>query len=228
MPEHLPYKLVAHRGYAGRFPENTLEALQEAVNMGVNYVEFDVQFTGDGTPVMLHDSTLDRTHNNSSSIFNLKSEDLKNHSGLSSVEEVVVWLKANPEVIAFVELKAESIEQFCIEFCVKKLAEVCAPAISRCVFISFDGPSCGLAKPAGFEKMGWVLPRYDHITLKVAQGLNPDYLFCDAEYLPNGLEKLHAGSWEYAIYEVIDTDVASKLSHMGAGFIESKQLDLFV
>jgi glycerophosphoryl diester phosphodiesterase len=227
MPEHLPYKLVAHRGYAGRFPENTLEAIQEAVNMGVNHVEFDVQFTGDGVPVMLHDSTLDRTHNNSSSIFNLKSEDLKSHAGLSSVEDVVVWLKENPEVIAFVELKTESIEAFGVEFCVKKLAEACAPVISRCVFISFDGPSCGLAKPAGFVKMGWVLPRYNHITLKVAQGLNPDYLFCDADYLPDGLEKLQEGSWEYVIYEVADKEVAKKLTQMGGGFIESKQLDLF-
>ena len=39
--------LVAHRGFAGKFLENTLEALNVAVKIGVTKVEFDVQFTKD-------------------------------------------------------------------------------------------------------------------------------------------------------------------------------------
>ena len=71
-----PSKLVAHRGFAGQHLENTLEALKAAVSLGVKMVELDVQFAGDKTPVMLHDTTLERTLRVSESIFNLDSENL--------------------------------------------------------------------------------------------------------------------------------------------------------
>lgn len=67
MPE--PSILVAHRGFAGKFLENTLEALNEAVKLGVTKVEFDVQFTKDLVPVMLHDTSLLRTTGVDVSIF---------------------------------------------------------------------------------------------------------------------------------------------------------------
>lgn len=55
--------VIGHRGCAGRAPENTLEALQQAVAMGVHAVEFDVRITADGVAVLMHDATLDRTTN---------------------------------------------------------------------------------------------------------------------------------------------------------------------
>ena len=70
MPD--PSKLVAHRGFAGKHPENTLEALEAAISLGVFKVELDVQLAGDTTPVMLHDTTLARTLDINESIFNLK------------------------------------------------------------------------------------------------------------------------------------------------------------
>jgi len=54
-------KVVAHRGVKMKAPENTLPAIQLAIDMGYNYVEIDVRYTKDGVPVLLHDETLDRT-----------------------------------------------------------------------------------------------------------------------------------------------------------------------
>lgn len=53
--------VTAHRGFSGRYPENTLTAFREAVALGVDIVEFDVRETCDGQLVILHDATLDRT-----------------------------------------------------------------------------------------------------------------------------------------------------------------------
>jgi hypothetical protein len=39
--------IIAHRGNAAEFPENTLEALQSAVDLGVRHVELDVQLSAD-------------------------------------------------------------------------------------------------------------------------------------------------------------------------------------
>ncbi|MBC7287835.1 MAG: glycerophosphodiester phosphodiesterase [Armatimonadetes bacterium] len=53
--------IVAHRGYSARAPENTLAALRMAVDAGVRACECDVRRAADGTIVLIHDATVDRT-----------------------------------------------------------------------------------------------------------------------------------------------------------------------
>lgn len=53
-------EIIAHRGFSAIAPENTLVAFEAAVRRGANSVEFDVQITADGIPVIFHDKTLDR------------------------------------------------------------------------------------------------------------------------------------------------------------------------
>lgn len=54
-------KIIAHRGASAYAPENTLEALKTASEMGAKWVEFDVKLTSDSVPVLFHDDTLERT-----------------------------------------------------------------------------------------------------------------------------------------------------------------------
>ena len=57
-----PYpRIVAHRGGGALAPENTLGAIRLGASMGFKGVEFDVMLAGDGTPVVIHDETVDRT-----------------------------------------------------------------------------------------------------------------------------------------------------------------------
>jgi glycerophosphoryl diester phosphodiesterase len=57
-----PYpRIVAHRGGGALAPENTLGAIRLGASMGFKAVEFDVMLAGDGTPVIIHDETVDRT-----------------------------------------------------------------------------------------------------------------------------------------------------------------------
>ncbi|PKO37780.1 MAG: glycerophosphodiester phosphodiesterase [Betaproteobacteria bacterium HGW-Betaproteobacteria-6] len=53
----------AHRGGGALAPENTLAGIRLAARMGFAAVEFDVMLSGDGTPVLIHDETLERTTN---------------------------------------------------------------------------------------------------------------------------------------------------------------------
>jgi glycerophosphoryl diester phosphodiesterase len=58
----VPRPLVAaHRGGALLWPENSLTAFRNALELGVDFVETDVHLTADGEAVILHDPTLDRT-----------------------------------------------------------------------------------------------------------------------------------------------------------------------
>ncbi len=54
-------EIIGHRGYAGRAPENTLVSLDAAMIAGAPAVEFDVHVAACGTPIVIHDETLDRT-----------------------------------------------------------------------------------------------------------------------------------------------------------------------
>lgn len=53
-------EIIAHRGYSSEFPENTLAAFEGAVDIGVDYIELDVQLTKDGQAVIFHDDDLKR------------------------------------------------------------------------------------------------------------------------------------------------------------------------
>lgn len=55
--------LIAHRCGGNRAPENTLAGLRAAAALGCRAVEFDVMLSADGTPVLIHDETLERTTN---------------------------------------------------------------------------------------------------------------------------------------------------------------------
>lgn len=57
------FMITAHRGASFEFPENTLTAMQKAVEAGADMIEFDLRGTLDGIPVLLHDNTIDRTSN---------------------------------------------------------------------------------------------------------------------------------------------------------------------
>jgi glycerophosphoryl diester phosphodiesterase len=54
------FTVIAHRGNHARAHENTLQALKDAAQAGIDYVEIDVRRTSDGYYVLMHDSTVDR------------------------------------------------------------------------------------------------------------------------------------------------------------------------
>jgi len=53
--------VIAHRGHSLEVPENTTEAYRRAIELGAEMIEADVNISLDGTLVMMHDATLDRT-----------------------------------------------------------------------------------------------------------------------------------------------------------------------
>lgn len=54
-------EVTAHRGASGLAPENTISAVEKALEIGVDRIEIDVQQTSDGVVIVLHDETLSRT-----------------------------------------------------------------------------------------------------------------------------------------------------------------------
>lgn len=70
--------IIAHRGGGLEAPENTLAAFRKAKQNGATGVEFDLDFSQDGIPVIIHDSTVDRTTDGSGNVSELRHEVLRN------------------------------------------------------------------------------------------------------------------------------------------------------
>lgn len=70
-------KNFAHRGFSGRYPENTMLAFSKAMEAGADGIELDVQLTKDGHVVIIHDETVDRTTNGTGAVVSYLLEDLR-------------------------------------------------------------------------------------------------------------------------------------------------------
>lgn len=68
--------IFAHRGLNTLAPENTMSAFRKVVEYGLKWIETDVDVMGDGTVIICHDTTLDRTTNCSGGYYDLSKADL--------------------------------------------------------------------------------------------------------------------------------------------------------
>ena len=65
-------KIIGHRGVKDIAPENTIESISKAFELGLDCVEIDVKISKDQIPLLIHDDTLDRTTNGSGTVSNFK------------------------------------------------------------------------------------------------------------------------------------------------------------
>ena len=54
-------KIIAHRGFSGVYPENTMLAFKKAIEIGADGIELDVHLSKDGQVMIIHDEALKRT-----------------------------------------------------------------------------------------------------------------------------------------------------------------------
>ena len=70
--------VMAHRGLSADAPENTLYAFSDAISVGADFIELDVQQTRDGVLVVMHDSNLQRTTGVNKDIWDVDYADIQN------------------------------------------------------------------------------------------------------------------------------------------------------
>ena len=69
--------IIGHRGAAADAPENTLAAFTLALAQGADGVELDVQLCADGVPIIIHDTTVDRTCDGTGRVADLSLAELR-------------------------------------------------------------------------------------------------------------------------------------------------------
>ncbi len=108
--------VFAHRGYSGKYPENTMTAFKKAHEANADGIELDVQFTKDKQLVIIHDEKIDRTTNGTGYVKDYTLEELKQFNAakvhnetckeetIPSLDEYLNWVK-DTNLITNIELK---------------------------------------------------------------------------------------------------------------------------
>ncbi|OOO00930.1 MAG: putative glycerophosphoryl diester phosphodiesterase 1 [Chromatiales bacterium USCg_Taylor] len=179
--------LVAHRGYALHYPENTGAAIHAALTAGAKYFECDVQLTADRVPILFHDQALDRVCGVPGRIHEVQFAELAPLSAyepgrfgerfrgepIASLEDIGCILKCNPEVAGFIEIKTESIEQFGVESVFDRVDAVLSRYARQVVLISY---SREFIRHARGYAIGAIIDRWED--LAAIRSLHPGYVFC--------------------------------------------------
>jgi glycerophosphoryl diester phosphodiesterase len=115
---------VGHRGAAGEAPENTFASFDLALRQGADGIEFDVQLSSDGVPVVIHDPRLDRTTSGGGWVYEHRASVLRRldagswfnrrfpsrarerYAGvrIPLLSEMLPWVRAR-QCLAFIEIK---------------------------------------------------------------------------------------------------------------------------
>jgi glycerophosphoryl diester phosphodiesterase len=141
---------IAHRGASGDFPENTLMAFTAAIEAGAQMCELDVQLCADGTAVVIHDETVDRTTGGRGAVATMTLDEIRRLDAgarfgpafagarVPTLDQVLELVKGRCALN--VELKSAGVE-----------TEVCRllrahGAIADTIISSFDWESLGAAR----------------------------------------------------------------------------------
>jgi glycerophosphoryl diester phosphodiesterase len=227
-------RLVAHRGYPSRYPENTLVGIEAALRLGAKYVEVDVQLSADGEPVLFHDRDLMRICGVRGAVHERSApelRDLRAHHPkafgdqfrdvpLAMLEELVSLLDGHPETHVLVEVKRVAVEQLGVAPVVEAIDRRLEPIADRCTLISFAPEVVEEARRRGWEDLGLVLGSWSRATLAEADALDPGLLACNVRKLPWTGDLKRPGR-RLAVYDVVDPRRAERWASRGADLVET-------
>ena len=152
--------VAAHRAAHTVYPENSLPAIQHAIDLGVDIVELDVKVTKDGVPVLMHDGKINRTTTGKGKPADYTLEELKKfnlvHEGkvteyhIPTFEEALKLVKGN--IMVDIDLKTDKL-----------------------------GPIIEVIKKAGCEDHVFFFDN-DYNALQYVRDVNPDFMLMPRAY----------------------------------------------
>ncbi|MBT4836253.1 MAG: hypothetical protein HON94_02785 [Methylococcales bacterium] len=227
--------VVAHRGFAEKYPENTLLSIQKAWECGVRIIEFDIQLSKDGVAMVIHDDNLSRTSGENESVFNLTAQQLQgfhvdyaelfgdqfNSETIPRLSDFIHWMGDKSDVTFLVEVKEESIEYFGAEKTASEVINAMGDNRSQCTIISYDLNFLKYLRRIGWQSIGWVLRGYNDDVKQQIDELQPEFVICNVNRLPENNEALWQGYWQWVIYEITDVEIAQQLYQRGVQSIET-------
>ena len=140
-----------HRGYASKYPENTLISFEAAMDLGVDAIEFDIWLSKEQVPVIIHDGSCKRTCGVDEHVNNMTLAQIKTLSAhyaekfgdayagmnitIPTLEELLQLRRTKrPDLLLGVEIKEYT--ETCVDKTVALLKEY--GVFDKCYFYAFD------------------------------------------------------------------------------------------
>lgn len=229
-------RIVAHRGYPSRYPENTLIGLRAAAEAGARAVEFDVQCSSDGTPYVFHDDTLDRLTGLSGYIYQHGDryiESLFAHyperfgdsyrgNRVSSLSAVVQLLANYPAIDVFIEPKVHSLDHFGVDVVMDRILRDSQPLAGHRHIISFHHGALAYAREQGCHSIAWVVDDFSDASRQLAQQLQPEIVCTSQKIAPSQLPIWGDNDW--MVYTADDVASIESLAQQGYRWIETDDI----
>ena len=236
MPDRHP-QLVAHRGYAFRYPENTLLAIEAAVEVGARFVEFDVLLSSDKVPVLFHDRDCLRMCGQPGAVHEYSLAELETFSvsekgkfgdsyadnRITRLQALVDYIKSVPQVTVFVELKRQALQELGINTVLNAVLPMLAVIQSQVVIISYSIETLVEIRAQSSFPVAAVFDYWDERNDPLIKQLQPEYMFTDIHELPDAGDLSCRGS-KLAVYECVDPEWADKVHQRGVDLVETFQI----
>ncbi|MFT4258197.1 glycerophosphodiester phosphodiesterase [Microbacterium sp.] len=194
-----PGAVVAHRGASTMAPENTLPAIAAAADAHADYVEIDIRMSSDGVPVVIHDSTVDRTTDGTGSVSALTLAELQRLDAGSWFSQEYAGIRI-PTLEQVLALTAETRLSIVIEYkgrwtpaAIRTTVDQIAAAdlTGHVITQSFNEKTVeNISAVAPNLFVGWLTDRIDASIVRTAQRIGADAVNPQST-TPQGLADAH-------------------------------------
>jgi len=230
-------QLVAHRGYAARYVENSIPALQAALECGARFLEVDVQLSADRQPMLFHDRDLLRLCAQPGPLHDYSQEQLQHMSlrsaqqpfdpdarvNIPQLSDLVHLMQRWPEATVFVELKRLSLAQFGIADMVDRVLQQLHEIEAQCVMISYSLEALQYLRQVSSLPVGIVVDDWAQRRQVAIEALQAQYLFCDIDSLTaSGM--LAFGTTRIVVFECTDVQRAHEVLARGVSLVETFEI----
>ena len=231
--------VLAHRGASTVAPQNTLPAFEKAAELGADGIEFDVQRSADGVPVVIHDMTVDALTDGTGRVSEMTLAQLKELDAGSAFDPAFAGerIPTLDEVLAAVgdtlllniELKTYALRDTGLERAVLDLAQRYALG-PRVLFSSFNplvlrrvkrlspGALVGLLHAPEWPlplRKAWLAPLFPH------EARHPAHTMVDAAYMAWA----HQRGYRVHTWTVDDVTEMQRLIRLGVDGIITNRPD---
>ncbi len=201
--------VIGHRGARSLAPENTLAAIRAAKTCGADYAEVDVRLSKDGSLVVIHDETVDRTTDRSGRVEDMTLEEIRrlDAGGGERVPTLAeaVSLTGELDMGIVVEMKEEGLE------------ELVAREVEgrRAIVTSFRHASVREIKELAEIKTGIIISSLPINPVDLALQARADSIFPRITN-PNLFKRAHGEGIEVYPWTINDPDQVRWLRRIGA------------
>jgi glycerophosphoryl diester phosphodiesterase len=213
-------RLVAHRGDQDGGVENTLAAFSRATAHGAKFAECDIQFTRDLVPIVLHDNRLGRLCQQPhvcslDTDFRELAAICAPHFDLATLQDLINWLKKQPDLTLFIEIKPPILKRISSSAIIKLLAPMLPEHLMPRIVLISSNPeildACSKALPC---RRGWVATRHRPPGSYISYVFIP---YTDIAAIPDWRAK----GIKVGVYTINDAELAHTVLAKGADLIET-------